>query len=146
MESCSRFSVQVREVAGGQRNIESSPSPWGEADFPGTCRIVLAPSALRRLFCPPCKHIRTHSALPATDSISHSLSPAATQVEKCNRGCRGGDAISYSNNAVSHFIEKNRHFPLFLASSLLFQVQLIGPHAKGRMGKLREPDYEQSIG
>lgn len=53
------------------------------------------------------------------DSVSYSLSLPATQVEKGNVRCGGGDAVSYPQSAISHFIEKNKYRSLFLASPLL---------------------------
>ena len=53
------------------------------------------------------------------NSVGYSLSLPATRVAKRNVGCGGGDAVSWPQIAISHFIEKNKHCPLFLASPLL---------------------------
>jgi hypothetical protein len=46
------------------------------------------------------------------------LSLPATQVSKCNAGCRGEEAVSRPQEAITHFIVKNNRCPLFLASPL----------------------------
>ena len=51
-------------------------------------------------------------------SVGYSLSFPATQVVKCNVRCGGGDAISRPQRAISHLIEKNKHYPLSLAFPL----------------------------
>jgi hypothetical protein len=53
------------------------------------------------------------------DSVGYLLSFPATKVAKSSVRCGGGDAVASSRRAISHFIEKNKHCPLFLASSLL---------------------------
>jgi hypothetical protein len=53
------------------------------------------------------------------NSVGHSLTLPASQVAKCNVGCGGGQAVSCTQRAISHFIEENKHRPLFLASPLL---------------------------
>ena len=63
------------------------------------------------------------AALPPLDStkypVRYSLPPPATQVVKCNVRCRCGEVSTFPQRAISHFIEKNKHCPLFLAFPLL---------------------------
>jgi hypothetical protein len=69
-----------------------------------------------------------------TDTVVYSPSPAATQVEKCNGRCRGGDVMCFPERAIGHFTQRKKHGPFLLAFSLLIKIGVAESQAKGPVG------------
>ena len=101
--------------------------PAGEVEMKGaTVRSVIVTAlalAMATLVITGCWKNGLWTALTpldsSKDSVGYSFSLLASQVVKCNARCRGENAVSCPQRAISHFIEKNKHCPPFLASPLL---------------------------
>ena len=63
-----------------------------------------------------------------------SLASPATRVAKSNVRCRGEDVRSFLQRAISHFMQKKKHYSRFLAFSLQIKLGVVESYAKGRMG------------
>jgi hypothetical protein len=107
----------------GEENAKSKPAEEVEMKGATVRRVIGTAFALATatLLATSCRSPGGGTPEPAAYAAHVGDSPClpATQVAKRNVGCGGGDAISYRQRTISHFIEKNKHRPLFLTSPLL---------------------------
>ncbi len=80
----------------------------------------------------------TEQGILSKDSMKKVELPSATQGCKSNVRCRGGDVISCSQRAISPFIQRKKHCPLFLASPLHDPSESHRATGERRNGKLKE--------
>jgi len=103
------------------KKVEVSPS---FASPVGTCYSEAAPQEYFTILLPCPVTPGFFQLRQAQDAPWHSrstvfLASPATRVAMSNVRCRGGDVMSFAQRAISHFMQRKKHCPFFLASPLL---------------------------